>query len=60
MRGVKESHDVGRILEFDGKKEMEVWPTKECNQYKGTDGTVFAPYLTKEEGLASFAPDLCR
>ncbi|XP_044254441.1 sensory neuron membrane protein 1 [Tribolium madens] len=60
FRGVKESHDVGRILEYDSKNEMEVWPTKECNQYKGTDGTVFPPYLTKEEGLASFAPDLCR
>ncbi|KAJ3662444.1 hypothetical protein Zmor_006794 [Zophobas morio] len=60
LRGVKTNHDVGRILEYDDKKEMEVWPTKECNQYQGTDGTVFAPYLTKEEGLASFAPDLCR
>ncbi|KAJ3631491.1 hypothetical protein MTP99_012614 [Tenebrio molitor] len=60
LRGVKTSHDVGRILEYDEKKEMEVWPTKECNQYKGTDGTVFASFLAKEEGLASFAPDLCR
>lgn len=54
------SHDVGRILEYDDKPEMDTWPTKECNQYHGTDGTIFPPFLTKEEGLASYAPDLCR
>lgn len=59
-RGVKVSHDVGKIIEYDEKKEMEVWPTKECNQIRGTDGTIFPPFLTIEEGIVSYAPDLCR
>lgn len=59
-RGVRDPADLGRIVEFDGKPEMEVWPTDECNQISGTDGTIFPTYLTEEQGLDSFSPDLCR
>lgn len=59
-RGIKNSHDLGRVVEYDGKKEMSAWSTKECNQYVGTDSTIFPPFLTQEEGIAAFAPDLCR
>ncbi|KAJ8971698.1 hypothetical protein NQ317_014681 [Molorchus minor] len=59
LRGVKSYKDVGRIIEYDGNAEIDTWPTEECNQIKGTDGTIFPPLLTKEEGLVSFAPDLC-
>ncbi|XP_057661882.1 sensory neuron membrane protein 1-like [Diorhabda carinulata] len=60
LRGTKNYHDVGRIVEYDGSALMSNWPTKECNEISGTDGTVFPPMLLKEEGLVSFAPDLCR
>ncbi|KAK9875891.1 hypothetical protein WA026_009678 [Henosepilachna vigintioctopunctata] len=59
-RGKKKSNDLGKIVEFDGKKNMEIWPTKECNKLRGTDGTIFPPFLNKENGLVSFSPDLCR
>nr|APC94222.1 sensory neuron membrane protein 1a [Pyrrhalta maculicollis] len=60
LRGTKNYHDVGRIVEYDGSPVMSTWPTDECNKIAGTDGTVFPPMLLKEEGLVSFAPDLCR
>ncbi|CAG9861579.1 unnamed protein product [Phyllotreta striolata] len=60
LRGTRNYHDVGRIVEHDGQTKMSVWPTEECNKITGTDGTIFPPMLTTEEGLVSFAPDLCR
>lgn len=60
MRGIKDAHDLGRVVEHNHEKEMKVWPSKDCNQYRGTDGTIFPPLLEVEEGLWSFAPDLCR
>ncbi|KAK5643369.1 hypothetical protein RI129_007214 [Pyrocoelia pectoralis] len=59
-RGIKKSHDVGKVIAYNGAKEMSVWPTKECNQYIGTDSTIFPPFMTREEGVAAYAPDLCR
>ncbi|XP_044748496.1 sensory neuron membrane protein 1-like isoform X2 [Coccinella septempunctata] len=59
-RGQKKSRNLGLIIEYDGKKQMDVWSTKECNKFGGTDGTIFPPFLKKEEGLESFSSDLCR
>lgn len=60
FRGQKKSRNLGLIIEYDGKKQMDVWPTKECNKLGGTDGTIFPPFLKKEEGLESYSSDLCR
>ncbi|XP_039956690.1 sensory neuron membrane protein 1-like [Bactrocera tryoni] len=59
-RGVKVSRDIGRVLEFDDSDELSVWDGDECNQFRGTDTTIFAPLMKPEEGLWSFAADLCR
>ncbi|KAG5888615.1 hypothetical protein JTB14_037827 [Gonioctena quinquepunctata] len=59
-RGTKDHRYVGRIVEYDNAKEMSVWPTEECNKIHGTDGTIFPPLLKYDDGLISFAPDLCR
>lgn len=59
-RGIKDSHRLGQIVKYDDKPVIDNWPTKHCNEIHGTDGTIFPPFLTEEEGLVSFAPDLCR
>lgn len=39
---------------------MSFWATNQSNMINGTDGSAFHPFLTKEERLNVFTPDLCR
>lgn len=59
-RGKKVSHDIGRVVAFNGDTEMNMWDVEECNQYVGTDSTIFPPYMAKEEGIWAYEPSICR
>ncbi|XP_015438364.1 PREDICTED: sensory neuron membrane protein 1-like [Dufourea novaeangliae] len=60
LRGIKNYRDVGRVTEFDGKPALTIWPEDHCNEYNGTDSTIFPPLLTEADDITSFAPDICR
>ncbi|KPI90909.1 Sensory neuron membrane protein 1 [Papilio xuthus] len=59
MRGMNNVMDVGKVIAIDGKPKMEMF-RDQCNEYEGTDGTVFPPFLTQSDRLESFSGDLCR
>ncbi|KAG5866727.1 hypothetical protein JTB14_015791 [Gonioctena quinquepunctata] len=59
-RGISKPRDLGKVLEFDGKRTVSFWSTEQCNHFKGTDGWIIPPLLEPEEGIWTFAGELCR
>lgn len=60
FRGKKNSPDIGKVVAFDDEEEMDVWDGDECNQYVGTDSTIFAPFMNREDGVWAYEPSVCR
>ncbi|KAK9307568.1 hypothetical protein QLX08_002178 [Tetragonisca angustula] len=60
LRGIKNYKDVGKVVELNGQKMLDLWAGDECNTFNGTDSTIFAPLLTEEDDIVSFSPDICR
>lgn len=54
------SHDIGRVVAFNDDTEMDVYDDDTCNQYVGTDSTIFPPFMKKEEGIWAHEPSMCR
>ncbi|XP_076753044.1 sensory neuron membrane protein 1 [Xylocopa sonorina] len=60
LRGIKNYEDLGRVIELDGKPELDIWGEGTCNEFNGTDSTIFPPFRTEKDDIVSFSPDICR
>ncbi|KMQ89696.1 sensory neuron membrane protein [Lasius niger] len=60
LRGTKNFKDVGRVLEWNGKPALDIWPEDHCNAYNGTDSTIFAPLFGPDDDIVSFGYEICR
>lgn len=60
MRGKKNIKDLGKIIELNGEEFQDIWYDDECNKVYGTDGTIFPPFMKKEDGVQVFVVQLCR
>ncbi|XP_015114525.1 sensory neuron membrane protein 1 [Diachasma alloeum] len=59
-RGLNNYVEVGEVVEFKGEKKQNVWAEDgPCNDYHGTDTTIFHALLFEDEDVVSFATDLC-
>lgn len=52
--------DVGKVVEFNGETIQTIWGGPDCNNYGGTDATIFPPFLTEKDELLSYSPEICR
>lgn len=59
-RGTENSLDLNKVVEFNNKTVMKIWPTNECNKIKGTESSVYHPLLEEKETLYGYVPLLCR
>jgi len=60
LRGTKNFKDVGRVLEWDGKPALDIWPEEHCNEFNGTDSTIFPPLFGPDDDIVSFGYEICR
>lgn len=41
----------GTSVSFNDESEMSVWSEDECNEYRGTDSTIFPTYMDVNDGI---------
>jgi hypothetical protein len=59
--GVGDSSVFGQILTWNGYSDLNLWHNlSECDRVKGSDGTIFPPFVEKERIVEIFSSELCR
>ncbi len=59
--GVENSSAFGKVKTWDGRSELGFWrKNSECDKIRGTDGSVFPPFIRKDSKLYAFSINLCR
>uniref|UniRef100_A0A915L5G9 Uncharacterized protein n=1 Tax=Romanomermis culicivorax TaxID=13658 RepID=A0A915L5G9_ROMCU len=52
--------NLGKIMEWNGDDRLRVWNSDLCNKIKGSDGSLFPPFVSKTTILKMFVSDICR
>lgn len=60
MTGYSDYNDKGKIIDWNGSKKLDLWESENANLINGTDGTMFAPFMTRDQNIFSFSSDMCR
>lgn len=60
MRGSSGNYsDLNRVVEVDGVEELETYGEDYCNQFRGTDGLLFPPFMNKEADVWAYERSIC-
>lgn len=60
FKGIKKLRDLGRVIEFNEEPELDVWEGDECNQLRGTEGSIFPPFNEVDDPIWAFEAGICR
>lgn len=58
--GSSNCKNKGSVVTFNGKNKLDIWDNNDANTIKGTDGTMFPPFLSENHKLWFFNPEICR
>lgn len=58
--GVKDINRIGQFYQWDGLRELTIWPGRTANDINGTEGLFFKPNLNEGEPLMAFVDDVIR
>lgn len=58
--GVQYNDKFGEVASWNGSPDMPWWEDETCKKIKGTDGSIFPPFVTSDRRLQMFSADLCR
>ena len=58
--GVGDINKIGEFEQWDGLKNLSIWPGHTANYINGTEGLFFRPLLEKGDSLESFNEDIVR
>ncbi|CAL8138190.1 unnamed protein product [Orchesella dallaii] len=58
--GVQDTDKFGVVASWNGSPDMPWWEDDNCKKIRGTDGSIFQPFVTTDRKLDMFSPDLCR
>lgn len=53
---------LGTVVQHNNKPNISVWNDDYCDQFNGSDGTIFHPFFDKngKDDIVVFNTDLCR
>ncbi|KAK9874388.1 hypothetical protein WA026_002735 [Henosepilachna vigintioctopunctata] len=59
--GLNDINQLGSLKSINGKDQLDMWSTKDCDRVQGTDGTMFSPKtVNRKQPIKIFMPDTCR
>ncbi|XP_065349051.1 sensory neuron membrane protein 2-like [Cloeon dipterum] len=60
MTGKSDVSKLGQIVEWEHNSTLQFWSGDECNTIRGSDATIFPPFLNEETKINVYSTDLCR
>lgn len=51
---------MGNVLEYNEEPELDVWDGDECNEFRGSESSIFPPFNNLEDGIWAFEGSICR
>ncbi|CAB3365854.1 Hypothetical predicted protein [Cloeon dipterum] len=60
LTGKSDVSKLGQIVEWEHNPTLQFWSGDECNTIRGSDATIFPPFLGEKSQIFVYSTDLCK